>query len=83
LDDALLVSGDAREIGAVENRVLQGPCFQQSLFLLLAGGDVADIALDYVAVTGSIHVADKLHIDPPPVAGFQWFVFVADVPLLL
>ena len=32
LNDALLVGGDDREIGAVQDRVLQGPCFQQGLF---------------------------------------------------
>ena len=32
LNDALRVGGDAGEVGAVENRVLQGPRFEQSLF---------------------------------------------------
>src|SRR3954470_16639636 len=32
LDHALLVSGDDREVGAVEDRVLQGSCLQQCLF---------------------------------------------------
>ena len=40
LDDALRVGGDAREVGAVENRVLQGPRLEQRLFRLLAGGVV-------------------------------------------
>ena len=31
LDDALRVGGDAREVGAVENRVLQGPGLEQGL----------------------------------------------------
>jgi hypothetical protein len=31
LDHALLVGGHAREIGAVENRVLQGPGFEHGL----------------------------------------------------
>ena len=31
LNDALLVGGDTREVGAVENRVLQGPGFKQGL----------------------------------------------------
>ena len=31
----LRVGGDTREVGAVENRLLQGPRFQQSLFRLL------------------------------------------------
>ena len=31
LDHALGVGGDAREVGAVENRTLQGPRFQQGL----------------------------------------------------
>ena len=34
LNDALGVGGDAREVGAVENRPLQGPRFRQSLFRL-------------------------------------------------
>ena len=36
LNDALGVGGDTREVGAVENRVLQGPRFKQSLFRLLS-----------------------------------------------
>ena len=35
--DAKGVGGDTREVGAVENRLLQGPRFQQSLFRLLTG----------------------------------------------
>ena len=31
LNDALLAGGDTREVGAVENRVLQGPGFKQGL----------------------------------------------------
>jgi hypothetical protein len=41
LDDAPGVGGDAREIGAVENRALQGAGLEQRLFGLLARGDVA------------------------------------------
>ena len=36
LDDALRVRGDAREVGAVEDRALQGPGLQQYLFGLLS-----------------------------------------------
>ena len=36
LNDALLVGGDTREVGAVENRVLQGHCYES----LFAAGDV-------------------------------------------
>ena len=35
LNDALRVGGDAREVGAVENRALQGPRLEQRLFRLL------------------------------------------------
>ena len=38
LNDALLVGGDAREVGAVENGVLQGACLEQRLFCLFARG---------------------------------------------
>ena len=40
LNDAFLVGGDTREVGAVENRVLQGPRFQQSLFAADLGDDI-------------------------------------------
>ncbi len=40
LDDALRVGRDAREVGAVENRALQGPRLEQRLFGLLARGVV-------------------------------------------
>ena len=38
LNDALLVGGDAGEVGAVENRALQGSGLEQRLFGLLARG---------------------------------------------
>ena len=38
LDDTLLVGGDAREVGAVEDRVLQGARLQQRLLHEFAGG---------------------------------------------
>ena len=41
LNDALRVGGDARKIGAVENRALQGARFEQRLFRLLARGVVS------------------------------------------
>ena len=37
LDDALGVGGDAREVGAVENRALQRARLEQRLLRLLAG----------------------------------------------
>ena len=40
LNDALLVGGDAREVGAVENRVLQGPRLEQRLFAPDLGDDI-------------------------------------------
>src|ERR1019366_9312538 len=40
LNDTLGVSGDTREVGAVENRALQRPCLGQSLFRQLAGAVV-------------------------------------------
>ena len=38
LNDALLVGGDYREIGAVKNRILQGTGFKQRI-LSMADGD--------------------------------------------
>src|ERR1022692_774354 len=38
LDDAFRVGGDAREVGAVEDRALQRPCLKQRLFRLFARG---------------------------------------------
>ena len=58
LDDALRVGGDAREIGAVENRVLQGPRLQQRLLRLLARADVAQDAGE-VALAAEPHFADR------------------------
>ena len=40
LNHAFLVGGDTREVGAIENRVLQGPRFQQSLFAAHLGDDI-------------------------------------------
>ena len=40
LNDPLLVGGDTRKVGAVENRVLQGSRFLQRLFRLFARGIV-------------------------------------------
>ena len=40
LDDALRVGGDAREVGAVEDRALQRARLEQRLFRLLARGVV-------------------------------------------
>ena len=40
LNDTLRVGGDAREIGAVEDRALQSPRLEQRLFRLLARGVV-------------------------------------------
>ena len=42
LNDALRVRGDAREVGAVENRALQGARLQQHFFCLPARGHVAN-----------------------------------------
>jgi hypothetical protein len=44
LNDAPGVGGDAREIGTVENRPLQGPGLEQGLFGLLARRDIAQHA---------------------------------------
>ena len=45
--------------------------------------DVADVALDHVAVAGLIHVADKLHGNLAAVFRFQRQVFVEDIALLV
>ena len=57
LDDALRVGGDAREVGAVEDRALQGPRLEQRLFRLLAGGVVG--ADQQVADDGVLRVAQR------------------------
>ncbi len=53
------------------------------LFRVFALRDVANIALDHVAVAGLIHVADKLHGDVAAIPRFQRQVFIADIPFLL
>ena len=55
----------------------------QLLFSMLAYGDVADVALDHVAVTGLIHIADKLHGNAATVSRFQRQVFITDITVLL
>ena len=57
LDDALRVGRDAREVGAVENRALQGPRFQQRLFRLLARRVVG--ANQQIADDGVLRVAQR------------------------
>ena len=57
LDDALRVGGDAREVGAVEDRALQGPRLEQRLFRLLARGVVG--ADQQVADDGVLRVAQR------------------------
>ena len=58
LDDALGVGGDAREIGAVENRVLQGARLEQRLFGLFARGDITQNAGE-VTLAAQPHFADR------------------------
>ena len=53
------------------------------IFRPFALRDVANVALDHVARTGLIHVADKLHGNLAAVLRFQRQVFVADIPVLL
>ena len=57
LDDALGVGGDAREVGAVENRALQRSRLEQRLFRLLAGGVVG--ADQQIADDGVLRVAQR------------------------
>jgi hypothetical protein len=57
LDDALGVGGDAREVGAVEDRALQGARLEQRLFRLLARGVVG--ADQQVADDGVLRVAQR------------------------
>ena len=57
LDDALLVGGDAGEIGAVENRALQRARLEQRLFRLLARGVVG--ADQQVADDAALRVAQR------------------------
>ena len=57
LNDALGVGGDAGEVGAVENRALQGSRLEQRLFGLLARGVVG--ADQQVADDGVLGVAQR------------------------
>ena len=57
LNDALRVGGDAGEVGAVENRALQGPRLEQRLFRPLARGVVG--ADQQVADDGVLRVAQR------------------------
>ena len=57
LNDALRVGGDAREVGAVEDRALQGPRLEQRLFRLLARGVVG--ANQQIADDGVLRVAQR------------------------
>ncbi len=57
LNDALRVGGDAREVGAVEDRALQGPRLEQRLFRLLARGVVG--ADQQIADDGVLRVAQR------------------------
>ena len=57
LNDTLRVGRDAREVGAVENRVLQGAGFQQRLFRLLARGVVG--ADQQITDDGVLRVAQR------------------------
>ena len=45
--------------------------------------DVTNVALDHVAVTGLIHVADKLDGNVTTIPCFQGQVFIADIPVPL
>ena len=58
LDDALLVGGDDREIGAGEDRVLQGPRLEQRLLGLLARADVPQDAGE-VTLAAQPHFTDR------------------------
>ena len=57
LDDALRVGGDAREVGAVEDRVLQRPGLEQRLFRLVSRGVVG--ANQQIADDGVLRVAQR------------------------
>ena len=57
LNDTLRVGGDAREVGAVEDRALQGPRLEQRLFRLLARGVVG--ADQQIADDGVLRVAQR------------------------
>ncbi len=53
------------------------------VFGSLALRDLADVALDHVAVTRLIHVADKLHGNLAPRFRFQRQICIANIPILL
>src|ERR1019366_8329881 len=57
LNDAIRVGGNAREVGAVEDRALQGSRFEQRLFGLLARGVVG--ADQQIADDGGLIVAQR------------------------
>ena len=50
---------------------------------MLAGSDVANVALDDTLSVDQIGVADKFHVDPLAAFGLQRQIFVTDVVVLL
>src|ERR1051325_7810970 len=52
-------------------------------FQAAAFGDVANVALNDLAMIDLIDVADKLNFDLLPGLGFEWHIVVADIPLVL
>src|SRR5712671_4380371 len=66
LNHTLRVSGDARKVGAVEDRALQGPSLEQRLFRLLARGVVG--ANEQIADDDVLCVAQRRdgHHGPEP-----------------
>ena len=61
LNDALRVGGDTREVGAVENRALQGTRLEQRLFGLLARGDITQNAGEVTLATQPHFAYRHLH----------------------
>ena len=78
-DPALEVLNGDRIVG-VAHHGCQAP---EVCRLLLVFGDVTDVALDHLLLIHQIDVADELHLDALPAAGFQRHVVVLDVFLLL
>ena len=57
--------------------------FPQRVFCKFAFGDITEVALDHLLVANLIEIADKLHIQPAPVDGFERQVFITDMLLSL
>ncbi len=81
--DPLNRAGAIADEDGVGGRVQRGALQADGALSLPALADVADVALDHFSMVDQIDVADELHVDLPPIGGFQRQIVVADIALLL